>query len=277
MSVDNRDPYLICGVRRTTATGACPSASRNRNGISHRDVFSLGGGDGMHFHIDPFDTTYAFIQTNSVTTTSSSFASTSPRCRSRTCVRFWSPDQLLRERESLGNGARGLGRGVGDDPAYRWGWVAPLLFSSVTPGVVYMGANALFKSTDRGGSWKPISGDLSSRVNRDTVMVMGKPIGTVNYSPAAGRAPTPLDVVVWPADVDQRIAGQHARALYRHGRRQVQSRETAARRGPTSRRTSRDLPPHTFVSSVLASKHAAAACTPRSTGTTTTTRTRTST
>ncbi len=40
-----------------------------------------------------------------------------------------------------------------------------------------MGAQVLFKSTDRGSSWQKISGDLTLDINRDTLTMMGKVVG----------------------------------------------------------------------------------------------------
>ena len=41
-------------------------------------------------------------------------------------------------------------------------WSAPILLSPHDPTVVYHGANRVLKSVDRGGQWKPISGDLTT-------------------------------------------------------------------------------------------------------------------
>jgi hypothetical protein len=41
------------------------------------------------------------------------------------------------------------------------------------PATIYVGANRLFKSTDRGHSWKAISGDLTTDTNRARLAIMG--------------------------------------------------------------------------------------------------------
>ncbi|MBM4060594.1 MAG: glycosyl hydrolase [Planctomycetes bacterium] len=53
-----------------------------------------------------------------------------------------------------------LGAGVGEQ-RYRFQWNFPLQFSRHTPGVLYAAAQVLFSSTDEGGSWTEISGDLT--------------------------------------------------------------------------------------------------------------------
>ncbi len=151
----------------------------------------------MFFEIDPRDTTYAFTEVNSSSTTNSiqrlslanlQHQSAKPGVgRPKTCV-----EAELSASHVIRGGPPGVPRGFGSDPAYRWGWVTPIVFSAVTPNVVYSAANVLFKSTDRGGSWKPISPDLTKRINRDTIYIMGKAVGTVNYSPGAGTTSNPL-------------------------------------------------------------------------------------
>jgi photosystem II stability/assembly factor-like uncharacterized protein len=44
---------------------------------------------------------------------------------------------------------------------YRFNWNAPLLVSRYDPRVIYMAGNRLFRSADRGHSWKAISPDLT--------------------------------------------------------------------------------------------------------------------
>ena len=39
---------------------------------------------------------------------------------------------------------------------------------------LYFGANKLFRSDDRGDSWRAISGDLTRQIDRNTLPVMGK-------------------------------------------------------------------------------------------------------
>jgi photosystem II stability/assembly factor-like uncharacterized protein len=48
-----------------------------------------------------------------------------------------------------------------DEPEYRGQWVAPTLLSSHNPDIVYHGVQYVLKSTDRGGTWKQISPDLT--------------------------------------------------------------------------------------------------------------------
>jgi photosystem II stability/assembly factor-like uncharacterized protein len=259
MNVDNRDPFYICGGTQDNGNWCVPSATRNRNGISRQDVFTVGGGDGMHFQIDPRDTNYAFIETNSVTTTSSiQRLNLATLQRQSAKPGVGRPISCYDGARVWANGARGLGRGAGNDPSYRWGWNAPILWSSVTPNVVYAAGNVLFKSTDRGGSWKAISPDLSSRVDRDTVFVMGKKIGTVNYSPGGGPSTNPLSTslygqITWIGESP--LNGQVLYVGTDDG--QVQVTRNGGVSWTNVTKNIPGLPPHTFASTVLASQHVA--------------------
>jgi photosystem II stability/assembly factor-like uncharacterized protein len=174
--VDNHDPFWVCGGAQDNGMWCTPSATRDRNGISNEDAWMMGGGDGMHVRVDPHDTTFAIFEAQSGAGNQGSMSRLNTVTRER---------QIIKP---------GIGRPVSCfdavipaagrvQPPLRWGWDTPVLFSEVTPGVVYTAANVLFKSTDRGSTWKQISPDLTSRVNRDTIMILGRALGAANYSP----------------------------------------------------------------------------------------------
>jgi len=48
------------------------------------------------------------------------------------------------------------------EPSYRYNWNAAVAVSPTNPEILYTGAQFLFKSTDRGDSWKKISPDLTT-------------------------------------------------------------------------------------------------------------------
>ncbi|MEP7236344.1 MAG: hypothetical protein ABI685_00700 [Ferruginibacter sp.] len=60
------------------------------------------------------------------------------------------------------------------EAAYRWNWDAPLHISKYDNKRLYFGSNKLFRTDDRGNSWKIISGDLSRQIDRNKLEVMGK-------------------------------------------------------------------------------------------------------
>jgi len=61
----------------------------------------------------------------------------------------------------------------GED-TYKWNWNAPLIISHHSNARIYIMANKLFRSDDRGNSWKVISEDLTSGTDRNTWPAMGQ-------------------------------------------------------------------------------------------------------
>jgi hypothetical protein len=61
-----------------------------------------------------------------------------------------------------------------DEPPLRWNWDSPLIISPHSHTRLYFAANKLFRSDDRGDTWKAISGDLTRQVDRNKLPVMGK-------------------------------------------------------------------------------------------------------
>jgi len=60
------------------------------------------------------------------------------------------------------------------DDEIRWNWDTPLIISPHNHQRLYVAANVVYRSDDMGNSWKKISGDLSRKINRDELPVMGK-------------------------------------------------------------------------------------------------------
>lgn len=61
-----------------------------------------------------------------------------------------------------------------DEMTYRWNWDAPFILSKYSPTRLYMAANKLFRSDDRGNTWTAISGDLTRDEDRDRFKMMDK-------------------------------------------------------------------------------------------------------
>ncbi|MFN2446188.1 MAG: WD40/YVTN/BNR-like repeat-containing protein [Vicinamibacterales bacterium] len=147
VGVDMETPYNVCGGLQDNYTWCGPSAVRSRQGIVNDDWKSIQGGDGFEAVIDPKDsrTVYAESQDGNI-------------------VRV---DRLTNERKAIRPIAP---RG---EPPYRWNWNTPIVISAHTPGTVYVGGNRVFKSTDRGQSFTPISPDLTENTDRETLSLMG--------------------------------------------------------------------------------------------------------
>lgn len=253
IDVDNRDPYLVCGGTQDNGSWCTPSAVRNRNGIGVADSWSVGGGDGFHVHIDPRDSTYLIAESQNGNLSRVSLASLR-----RQGIK---PNMAPRPISCLDVAAAAPANPANPAPRphrYRWEWNTPVAFSAHTPGVVYTGADVLFRSTDRGGSWKPISPDLTKKIDRDTIFVMGKALGAVNYSPNGSRVNDTTVTSIFGSVISIAESPVNARVLYvgtTDGQVQV-TRDLGATWTNVSAGIS-GVPAFTYISTVLASRFAA--------------------
>jgi photosystem II stability/assembly factor-like uncharacterized protein len=180
ISVNNGDPFLVCGGLQDNGSWCTPSASRMAYGISFKDAFNVGGGDGMHALFDGDDHTLLVSAQNGST------GRVDLRSMERQAIGPVEPPERPRPGAS----------------AYRWYWTAPLAVSAFDPDTLYAGANVLFRSADRGRSWQAISSDLTAAIDRDTLPMMGARVpvnalsrhdGQANFSALTVIAESPLD------------------------------------------------------------------------------------
>ena len=157
VAVDDALPfYNVYGGLQDNQTWGGPSRTRNSFGPTNADWFRMAGGDGFYAVPDPLDhdLVYAESQTGGVV-----------RYDART-------GQTKNIRPTPKPGER-----------YRFNWSAPILPSKHDARTVYMAANYLFKSVDRGDSWEKISADLTRNIDRNKLPLRG----AVPDSSALGR------------------------------------------------------------------------------------------
>ena len=154
VAVDDAEPYRILGGLQDNGTMRGPSDYLF--GVSDpRSWTSIGGGDGSCVQVDPKDAETVYV--------AAQFGAVSRRnlkSGDRTSIR---PRPALKEKP------------------LRFNWVTPFLLSPHSRNILWLGANRLFRSFDRGDTWTPVSPDLTS--NREQGDVPFGTITTVAESP----------------------------------------------------------------------------------------------
>jgi len=188
IAVDDRDPYWIYGGLQDTHSWMGPSATRHWLGILNQDWKQIGFSDGTGQAVDKAG--YRVVYTSSDAGNVQRF---DPETGDRLDIKPQPPK---------------------GDSAYRWDWDAPLVASRHTAGTVYIGANRLFISKDFGSTWTRTE-DLSRKVNRDTLRLMGvldkdikiaKNDGESSFSQITAIAESPLDAkVLWVGTDDGNV------------------------------------------------------------------------
>jgi hypothetical protein len=184
VSADMRRPYYVYIGLQDNGSWGGPSAVRGRGGIMNSDWFGIGGGDGFYTAVDPTDYNVVITEsqdgaTNRYDLRTGRGAGIRPTAGGGRGGRAGgAPTPPVQTGGQAGFGGRGgppnvINATPGD--TYRFNWNTPVIMSPHNPKIVYLGGNRLFKSYNQGDTWVASADDLTKRIDRNTVALMGAP------------------------------------------------------------------------------------------------------
>lgn len=149
VNVDNSKPfYWVYGGTQDNNSLGGPSRNLSRQGVSSCEWIATLGGDGFWQAIDPEDPNIVYSE--------------------------YQYGNIYRYDKKSGEGLQIKPQPRKGEETYKWNWNTPFILSPHSNTRLYMAANKVFRSDDRGNSWEVISDDITTQTDRNVFPVMGR-------------------------------------------------------------------------------------------------------
>ncbi|MBW3667128.1 MAG: glycosyl hydrolase [Actinobacteria bacterium] len=194
VTTDTREPYYyVYGTQQDNSSVAVPSGA-NDGAITWADCYPAGTGESGFMAVHPEDPNIVFVGA----------VGSSPGGQGALQRADLRSDQI----RLVNVWPEAHGGDIGPkDLKFRFPWTFPILFSPHDPAVLYTAGNVVFRSSDEGHTWEPISGDLS-RNDPEKLAASGGPItkdtsGAEHYCAIATLRECPIEAgVLWAGSDD---------------------------------------------------------------------------
>lgn len=189
---DNRDPYFVYGTQQDNSSVAVPSRVR-QSSITWADGYVAGTGESGYIAVRPDNPNIVFVG-----------AIGSSAGGGNALQRYDHETKYVRLVTTWPELVAGEGA---SEHKYRFAWTYPIVFSPHDPNTLYIGGNMVFKTTNEGQSWEPISPDLT-RADPEKLLPTGGPInrdavGAETYATVFAFAESPVQAgVLWAGSDD---------------------------------------------------------------------------
>jgi photosystem II stability/assembly factor-like uncharacterized protein len=189
VNVDNEFPfYNVFGGTQDNNTLMGPSQNFSDAGVTSEEWKAIRGGDGFWVGLNEAEPNIVYTESQY--------------------------GNVYRYDKASGESVNIKPRPRKGEETYKWNWNAPLVVSKHSPTRIYMMANKLFRSEDRGNTWQVISGDLTSGMDRNSWPVMGhywsydavvKDVSTSLFGTGVSFCESPLDEQLLYAGTDDGV------------------------------------------------------------------------
>jgi photosystem II stability/assembly factor-like uncharacterized protein len=176
LAVDDTEPfYNVYGGTQDNNTQGGPIRTDSVNGIRNADWFITLFADGHQPAVEPGNPDIVYSE--------------------------WQQGNLVRTDRTTGGIVYIQPQPEPGDPPERFNWDAPILISPHSPTRLYYGSQRVWRSDDRGDSWRPVSPDLTKNEDRILLPVMGRQwsstapwdfVAMSNYNTITSLAESPI-------------------------------------------------------------------------------------